>query len=168
MNTAPLLLELYGRIAPLARDAITDVDLDGLTAQPAPGANTMAWLIWHVARVQDHHISELLGTEQLWVEDRWARQFGLDPDPGNTGYGHSPEDMIAVRPVRPEALTEYLEAVDARTRNFLRDVADDDLDRIIDRRWDPPVTLAVRLVSLACDNLEHVGQAAYARGLLRS
>jgi hypothetical protein len=92
----------------------------------------------------------------------------LEPDPDNHGYGHTPEQVAAVRPERPEVLLEYLEAVDARTSAMLESLTPADLDRIVDRRWDPPVTLAVRLVSIADDNLQHAGQAAYVRGLLET
>ncbi len=166
MDIASLLLELYGRVPPLARDAVSGVDIDQLTDSPAPGANTIAWLIWHLARVQDHHVSELLDTDQLWVAERWARLFGLDPDPSNTGYGHSADLVPSVRPERPGVLLEYLDAVDGRTRRMLRNLLPEELDRIVDRRWDPPVTLGVRLVSIADDCLQHAGQAAYVRGLL--
>lgn len=166
MDVASLLLELYGRIPPLARRAVGGVDLDRLTTPPAPGANPIAWLVWHLSRVQDHHVADLLGSEQLWVGGDWARQFGLDPDPSNTGYGHSPAEVEAVRPERSDVLLEYLDAVGARTRTMLEDLVAADLDRIVDRRWDPPVTLGVRLVSIADDCLQHAGQAAYVRGLL--
>jgi DinB family protein len=166
VDVAALLLELYGRIPPLAREAVEGVDPDRLIEPPAPGANPIAWLVWHLARVQDHHVAELLDEDQIWVRDDWARRFGLDPDPSNTGYGHSAEEVAAVRPERPEALLEYLDAVDARTRPMLERLTPADLDRIVDRRWDPPVTLGVRLVSIADDSLQHVGQAAYVRGLL--
>ncbi|MDQ3569442.1 MAG: DinB family protein [Actinomycetota bacterium] len=166
MDVAALLIELYGRIPPLARGAIDGVDLDRLSEPPAPGANTMAWLVWHLARVQDYHVAELLDADQLWVGGDWAGRFGLDPDPSNTGYGHSAEEVAAVRPERPEVLLEYLDAVDARTRTMLEDLVPADLDRIVDRSWDPPVTLGVRLVSIADDSLQHAGQAAYVRGLL--
>ncbi len=49
---------------------------------------------------------------------------------------------------------------------MLSSLGDADLDRIVDRRWDPPVMMGVRLVSIADDSLQHVGQAAYVRGLL--
>ena len=166
MDVAPLLLELYGRIPPLARHAVVDLDLDRLTQRPAPAANTIAWLVWHIARVQDDHVAELLGTGQLWVERSWASRFGMDPDPSNNGYGHSAEEVASVRPARTEDLLEYLDDVDARTRSMLAELTPDDLDRIVDRRWDPPVTHGVRLVSIADDSLQHVGQAAYIRGLL--
>ena len=166
MDVASLLVELFGRIPPLAWHAVDGVDLDRLIERPSPGANPIAWLVWHLTRVQDHHVAELLGTDQLWADGGWARRFGLDPDPSNTGYGHSAEEVAAVRPERPEVLLEYLEAVADRTRTMLRDLSPQDLDRIVDRRWDPPVTLGVRLVSIADDSLQHVGQAAYVRGLL--
>jgi hypothetical protein len=166
MDVAALLLDLYGRIPPLARNAVDGVDAARLTEAPAPGANTIAWLVWHLARVQDHHLAEVIGTDQLWVTGEWARHFGLDPDPHNTGYGHSPADVGAVRPDRPEALLDYLDAVDRRTRAWLSTVTAEDLERVVDRRWDPPVSLGVRLVSVADDSLQHAGQAAYVRGLL--
>ena len=167
MDVAAVYLELYGRIPPLARKAVEGVDLDRLTEPPRPGANTIAWLVWHLTRVEDHHVSELLEADQVWVTDGWAPRFGLEPDPSNTGYGHAPDDVATIRPERPGLLLEYLEAVDARTRTMLRDFTSADLDRVVDRSWDPPVTLGVRLVSIADDSLQHVGQAAYVRGLLR-
>jgi len=166
MDVAALLLELYGRIPPLARDAVADVDLDRLVERPSPGANTIAWLVWHLTRVQDDHIAEILGQDQVWVEGDWARRFGLEADPSNTGYGHSDADVATVRPQDLAVLIDYLEAVDSRTRSMLQRLVPGDLDRIVDERWDPPVTLGVRLVSIADDCLQHAGQAAYARGIL--
>jgi hypothetical protein len=166
MDIADLLDELYGRIPPLARGAVDGLDVATLVAAPGPGTNTIAWLVWHSARVQDHHVGELLDTDQLWESGDWAARFGLEPDPQNTGYGHDAGDVARVRPADPDVLVEYLDAVAARTAAMLRDLDAADLDKIVDRRWDPPVTLGVRLVSIADDSLQHLGQAAYARGLL--
>jgi hypothetical protein len=166
MDVAALLLELYGRVPPLAREAVDGVDVTDLTKSPAPGTNPIGWLVWHATRVQDHHVSDLLDAEQVWITGDWAGAFGLEPEPNNTGYGHSEADVAAVRPERGAALLEYLDAVDARTRDMLATLTPADLDRVVDTRWDPPVTLGVRLVSIADDSLQHVGQAAYVRGLL--
>jgi hypothetical protein len=166
MDVAPLLLELYGRVPPLAEEAVEGLPAARLTEAPEPGANTIAWLIWHLTRVQDDHISELLGSEQLWAGGAWAGRFGLAPSPHNTGYGHSAEDVVAVRPDGPDALIDYLDAVHGRTVEFLAARTAADLDMVVDRRWDPPVTMGVRLVSVADDCLQHVGQAAYVRGVL--
>jgi hypothetical protein len=166
VDVAALLLELYGRIPPLAHDVVEGLDPAQLNEPPAPGSNPIAWLVWHVARVQDDHIAEVLEAEQIWITGGWAPRFGLDPDAENTGYGHSARQVASVRPERPAVLLEYLDAVDARTRDMLARLAPEDLDRVVDRRWDPPVTLGVRLVSVADDCLQHAGQAAYVRGML--
>ena len=168
MEVAELYLELYGRIPPLAKSAVDDLDVDVLCTRPEAGANTIAWLIWHLARVQDHHISELMSAEQVWQQHGWAERFGLRPDPSNTGYGHAIDDVLAVHPESADALLDYLGAVDDRTRTYLAGVTASDLDPIVDEAWDPPVTLGVRLVSVADDCLQHVGQANYVRGLLAS
>ncbi|HVN51466.1 MAG TPA: DUF664 domain-containing protein [Acidimicrobiales bacterium] len=166
MDVAELLLELYGRIEPLAREAVDGTSTDDLTATVVAGTNPVGWLVWHLARVQDHHMSEILEADQVWQSDGWAARFGLDPDPHNMGYGHTPEQVASVRPESADALVDYLGAVSERTRTFLAGLTPADLDRIVDRRWDPPVTLGIRLVSIADDSLQHAGQAAYLRGLL--
>ncbi len=166
MDVASLLLELHDRIGPLARDAVAGTTAARLVEAPAPGANTIGWLVWHLTRVQDGHVAELLDQPQVWATGDWAAGFGLDPDPANTGYGHAPEEVAAVRPQGPDVVLGYLDAVSERTRAYLAGLGPSDLDRVVDRRWDPPVTLGVRLVSVADDCLQHAGQANYVRGLL--
>ncbi|NJC72331.1 DinB family protein [Planosporangium thailandense] len=166
MNVSELLIEAYDRLPDLVRSAVDGLTAEQLRWAPAPGANPIGWLVWHLTRVQDHHIAELLGRDQVWVSGDWAGHLGLDPDPNNTGYGHSPAQIASVRPDGPQALIGYYDAVAARTRDFLRSLKPEDLDRIVDERWDPPVTLGVRLVSIVNDDDQHVGQAAYVRGLL--
>jgi Protein of unknown function (DUF664) len=166
MDVSALLIELFGRIPPLAQGAVAGLSAEDLARSPASGCNTVGWLIWHLARVQDHHVAELLDREQIWVSSDWAARVGLDKDAGNTGYGHGPDDVAKVRPDGPDALLGYLDEVDRRTRVMLEGLTPADLDRVVDRRWDPPVTLGVRLVSIADDSLQHVGQAAYVRGWL--
>ncbi|MDG2112974.1 MAG: DUF664 domain-containing protein [Actinomycetota bacterium] len=165
MDAAAILLELYGRVPPLARRAVEGLSPEQLVTQPSSDANPIGWLVWHLARVQDHHVAELMSEDQVWVSDGWSTQFGLGPDPSNIGYGHTPEEVEAVKPEGPQALIDYLGAVDAVTRPLLGRLSEGDLDRIVDRRWDPPVSMGVRLVSIADDSLQHVGQALYLRGL---
>ena len=168
MDVRDLLIELFDRIPDEIAVAVDGIDADLLVQRPEPGANTIAWLVWHLTRVQDHHVSELLERDQVWVTGDWPARFGLDPDPDNTGYGHDAEDVARIRPDGVDALVGYYEAVAAQTRTLLDSITADDLDRVVDERWDPPVTLGVRLVSVADDDIQHAGQAAYARGLLES
>ncbi|WP_143671920.1 DUF664 domain-containing protein, partial [Streptomyces caniscabiei] len=81
-------------------------------------------------------------------------------------YGHGAAQVAAVRVASGDLLTGYFDAVHERTLEYVRGLGPDDLDRVVDERWTPAVTLGVRLVSVLADDLQHVGQAAYVRGLL--
>ena len=166
MDARDLLIEIYGRVPDEIATAIDGLDADALAAIPEPGTNSIGWLVWHLTRVEDTHLAELIDEEQVWTTGDWAARFGVPPDPANSGYGHTPEQVAAIRPESAEALTGYYEAVSARTRAYLAGLTADALDEVVDERWDPPVTRGVRLISIVDDEVQHAGQAAYARGLL--
>jgi hypothetical protein len=167
-TSADLLVDGFGRI----RENVTDV-LDGLTPeqladQVAPGANPMSWLVWHLTRVQDDHVADAFGVPQVWSAAGWAARFGLPDGMTDHGYGHTPEQVTAVAAATASAalLTEYHEQVYAQSVKLVSEVTADDLDRVVDTRWTPPVTLGVRLVSVLDDDMQHAGQAAYLRGIV--
>jgi hypothetical protein len=135
-----------------------------LVRRVAPGANTVAWLVWHLLRVQDDHVADAAGTEQVWFSRGWQERFDLPFDPGATGYGQTADEVSAVH-TTSELLSGYARDVSAATRQFVSGLSADDLDRVVDDSWDPPVTLAARLVSVIGDDLKHLGQAEYAKGL---
>ncbi|WP_111768186.1 mycothiol transferase [Nakamurella deserti] len=159
-----LLLDAFGRIRELVESTTDGLSPEVATYRPDPDANTVAWLVWHLTRVQDSHLSELAGRPQVWTEQGFADRFELPFSRGATGYGQSPEEVGAVT-VPAAELRAYHAAVDAVTTDFLRDVTAADLGRIVDEDWDPPVTMSARLVSVLGDCLQHLGQAAYLRGL---
>jgi uncharacterized damage-inducible protein DinB len=128
-------------------------------------ANTIAWLVWHLTRVQDDHVAEVAGRDQVWSTGGWRERFDLPFDAQATGYGHSRQDVAAVQ-VSAALLLGYADAVHEQTVRYVRGLSDTDLDRVVDTAWDPPVTLAVRLVSVISDDLQHAGQAAFIRGVL--
>lgn len=166
MEVNDLLVEEFGRLPEIVREAVDGLDVDDLVAAPAPGANPIAWLVWHLTRVQDHHISELMQIEQQYLTDGWHERFGRGADSEDHGYGHTAQDVASVRPGAAGDLLGYFEAAHARTIEYVAGLSAADLDRVVDERWDPPVTLGVRLTSVLADLLQHAGQAAYLRGLL--
>ncbi|MFC0509103.1 mycothiol transferase [Micromonospora costi] len=166
MDVSELLIETYDRLPDLVRAAVDGLTPDQLRQAPAPGANTVGWLVWHLTRIQDDHVADVMGAEQVWVTGDWAARFGLPADTRDTGYGYTAAQVAAVRPESAQVLVDYHEVVHARTREFLAGLGPAELDRVVDEAWDPPVTLGVRLVSVVEDDLQHVGQAAYVRGLL--
>jgi hypothetical protein len=166
MELHELLIDLFERIPEHIHEAVDGLETDALCTPPEPGANPIGWLVWHLTRVQDHHISEILDQDQEWISGKWATRFGVAADPQNTGYNHSWKDVMSIRPESAEVLIDYYDAVAARTRELLATTTAKDLDRIVDKRWNPPVTLGVRLISIADDDIQHSGQAAYVRGIL--
>jgi uncharacterized damage-inducible protein DinB len=165
VHATDILVRAYDDIRDRVASTVEGLPDDVLATRPGDRANTIAWLVWHLTRVQDDHVAGVSGTGQVWTEDGWAQRFGLPLDDDDTGYGHSPDDVAKVR-ASADLLTAYHDAVHAKTVGWLRGLSDADLDRVVDQSWDPPVTLGVRLSSVVGDDLQHVGQAAYARGLL--
>ena len=165
MDAKDILLDGYDRIPPLVHAAVDGLDEDALSARLDPEANSIAWLVWHLARVQDDHVSDVAGHEQTWTADGWAERFALPFGAGETGYGFDADQVAQVR-AGAELLTGYLDAVHARTVDFLGGLSGTDLDRVVDDAWDPPVTAGARLVSILDDCTQHAGQAGFVRGLL--
>jgi hypothetical protein len=166
MESRDLLLTAFDDIEESVRRALDGIDPALLTERVAPEANTIAWLVWHLTRGQDHQVSAVAGTEQAYLADGWADRFALPFSAKATGYGMSSEDVGKTRITDPQLLLDYHAAVRRRTSDFVAGLSAEDLDRIVDESWDPPVTLGVRLVSVIGDDLQHAGQAAILRGIL--
>jgi uncharacterized damage-inducible protein DinB len=165
MNAIDVLRDVFGRVATDVHGAVEGLDREQLAYRVDAEANSIAWLVWHLVRVQDDHVADVAGTEQAWTAEGWAQRFGLPFPVGSIGYGHSSAEVGAVR-ADAELLLGYHDAVHARTLRYLDTLDDADLDRVVDTRWDPPVTLGVRLVSVADDDIQHAGQAAFVRGIV--
>lgn len=166
MESDALITEVYARVSGHVAEILDGLTTADLTWRPAEGANPIAWLVWHLARVIDAQIADVADTDQVWVTGDWAKGFGLEPDPSDSGYGHSPEQVAAVRPRDVAILGGYVTRVLEQVEDHLASLTADDLDRVVDERWNPPVTLGVRLVSIADDAVQHAGQAKYVKGLL--
>jgi hypothetical protein len=167
MTPAELLKDAFTRVAEGVVDVVDGLTDDQLAWRPDQDANPIGWLVWHLLRVQDDHVAEVAGLEQVWTAAGFADRFALPYDSADTGYGHSSEEVGELR-VGATLLSEYAAAVHARSIDYLAGLGEADLDRIVDDRWDPPVTLGVRLVSVVNDDTQHLGQASYVRGLLGS
>jgi uncharacterized damage-inducible protein DinB len=166
MIGAELLEDAFQRVRDSVHPAVSGLSPEELTFRPDAESNSIAWLVWHLTRIQDDHIAGLSRTDQVWTSAGWFERFGLPLDPSDTGYGHDAE-LVAAVVADSHLLLGYFEDVHDKTVAFVRTLGDDDLDRVVDESWDPPVTMSVRLVSVITDDLQHVGQAAYVRGIVQ-
>ncbi|CUM39259.1 hypothetical protein BN2537_7483 [Streptomyces venezuelae] len=165
VNSSGLLVDSFGRVKEAVHEAVEGLTEDELAARIDPDANSVAWLVWHLTRIQDDHLAGAFDTAQLWVSDGWETRFGLPFSRRATGYGQTSAQVGAVR-ASAELLLGYHDAVHARTVELVGTVTNADLGRVVDTSWDPPVTLGVRLISVIADDLQHAGQAAFVRGVV--
>jgi hypothetical protein len=165
MDAAELLADSLGRVRDGVVDVVSGLDPDQLAWRPDGASNSIAWLVWHLTRVEDDHVADVAGTEQVWVSGGWYDRSGLPFAPHVHGYGQSSDAVGQVR-LGADLLAGYHEATAAAAIGYVGSLAPADLDRVVDTRWDPPVTLGVRLVSVVNEVNQHLGQAAYLRGLV--
>ena len=160
-----LLIDGFGRVREIVYDVLDGLTQDDIDFRIDGSANSIGWLIWHLTRVQDDHIAGAGGLPQVWLAQGWESRCGLALEPADIGYGHNSEQVALVK-LSSDLLTGYHDATYEQTVAFLRSLSDADMPKVVDRRWDPPVTMAVRLVSILVDDLEHAGQAAFAKGII--
>jgi uncharacterized protein DUF664 len=167
MTSAELLVDAFGRIRQVVHRVVDGLEPEQLAFRVDPEANSIGWLVWHLTRIQDDHLADAFEAEQVWTSQGWVERFGLPFGPLDTGYGHGTDEVAAVRVPAGELLVGYYDAVHQQTTRSVGRLGDADLARIVDRSWDPPVSLGVRLVSVIADDLQHAGQAAFVRGILQ-
>ncbi len=165
MNVSALLRDAAGRVSEQVPHVVDGLDVDDLAWRPDPGANSIAWLVWHLTRVADEYTAGYTGVEPRWTADGWCDRFGLPFGPEAHGYGHGAEEVAQVR-VGAALLAGYHAAVAPVLRDYLATLDPVALDVVVDQDWDPPVTLGVRMISVIDDMVQHLGQAAYLRGML--
>ncbi len=166
MASVDILGDAFGRIRQIVHQVVDGRTPEELAFRVDSEANSIAWLVWHLTRIQDDHVADVAQTEQVWTAGGWSQQFGFTFPPPATGFGHSSDDVAAVQVRSGDLLTGYHDAVQDATSRYLDRLTDADFARIVDRSWDPPVTLAARLVSVISDDLQHAGQAAFIAGVL--
>ena len=166
MQSKHLLIDAFERIQGTVANVADGLDETQLAERVDPGANSIGWLLWHLSRIQDDHIAGVAGTEQVYSSDGWWDRFGRPFTIDDHGYGHNSRQVAELRCESAQLLIDYHAAVHQRTIEYLDGLTDEDLDRVVDTNWNPPVTLGVRLVSVISDNLQHAGQAAFVRGVL--
>lgn len=164
--TREILLDAFSRVAEELPDLLAGLTPEGLLWQPDPQANSIAWLSWHLSRVADDHLAGVGDVEQVWRTGGWSARFALPYDEADIGYGQSAADASRFAVTDVDLLTGYHADVHRLTTEVVNRLGPADLQRIVDRRWNPPVTAAVRLVSVVNDTTQHLGQIAYLRGML--
>ena len=146
------------------------VAIEGLTPaevrwQPTMHTNPIAWLVWHMARVEDSWLGRLRGgPPQVWTSGGWADRFGMDPE--STGSGHTSEDVRAMPEVPLGDLMAYFEAVRGVMRQYLDQATEADLSRTYHYRGNDRSGAWI-VGHILVEESQHTGQVALIRGMMR-
>ncbi|HET7306045.1 MAG TPA: DUF664 domain-containing protein [Segeticoccus sp.] len=159
------LVDGFNRVQESVHAAVEGLSTEQLAHRVGPEANTIGWLVWHLTRVEDDHIADLAETDQVWTSQDWVTRFDLPFEERATGFGQDPDEVARVE-VTVDLLRGYHDAVHEQAVRYLEALDESALSDVIDDSWDPPVTRVVRLVSVLNDTTQHVGQAAFVRGLV--
>ena len=165
MKWQQLIVDIYSKLSQTLDKALDGITTDDLNQQPQPDSNSIGWIAWHLTRVQDRAIADFMAKEQLWIKDGWYSKFNRPPDPQDSGFRHTPEDLDAFESPNVQILLGYYHAVLERTKNYISNMSEDDLDNKLKHPVFP--TVRARLAAITNDNLQHAGQIAYLRGLLK-
>ena len=144
--------------------------LDGLTEpelcwQVGLESNTIIWLVWHMARVEDNWINGVVGgNDTVWSSGGRSVKTGIDAE--DNGYGDTPDDVRALPAVAVADLMDYFEAVRSSGLSVIDGLDDDDLGKEFVRRG-RSVNLEWILGHVVVEESQHLGQIAYVRGMIR-
>jgi uncharacterized damage-inducible protein DinB len=164
-----LIEDIFVLIAQELERVLVGLTIDNLNQQPRPDCNSIGWLAWHLTRSQDRMIEDLTGEEQTWSKDKWYLKFHRPPDATETGLHHSVEDIESFNSPDGATLLAYHHAVLEQTRRYVsQQLSESELDRpFTSPTFAHRRTPGERIMGVINDNLQHVGQAAYVRGLLK-
>ena len=163
-----LLVSIYRRMTEETEKILDGLTVEDLRKRPSPGANPIGWLIWHATRSMDRTIGDAVTGQQLWVRDGWHARFGMPPDPMDTGYGHTDEQVDALKIPDVKTLLDYHRAVMNVLENHLGDLSEADLDREYPFSVEPGTKMPFsRRILANVHDIQHIGQAAYVRGLIK-
>lgn len=164
-----IIMDIFDRIAAQLAQVLEGLTPEELNRQPSTGANTIGWMAWHLTRSHDRNMSELMKMEQLWISEGWYKRFNRAPDPSETGWGHTIDEMKNFGAPDSMTIMKYHRSVLERIKDYIGNdlteaVLEDESYSPTFRRSSPVYR---RITGVINDGLQHVGQAAYVRGLIQ-
>lgn len=169
MKWQSFVLDQFDRIEYELGLVLDGLSVEDLNRQPALGSSSIGWLAWHLTRSIDRDMSELMGSEQIWVAGKWYEKWGREPSPAETGIGHSEQQVKEFKSPHTDVIMAYHKAIIARIRPYIEnELTEDELDRQIRSRTLKNLSTVMRRVtSVIQDGFVHLGQAAYVRGMYK-
>ena len=169
MEWQQFIINVFERMAQELEKTVDGLTVEELNQQPTPESNSIGWLAWHLTRSHDRNMSEVAGETQLWISQDWYAKFNRKPGPAETGFGHSAKEAAAFRSPSGQVILDYHRAVVTRIKDYISSqLSETELDR---NTYSPTLNMTApvsrRLLGVINDAYQHLGQAAYVRGLIK-
>ena len=172
-TTKPFLKIVDAGLRETFDDLVTALDgltCDELNWRPTLESNSISWLVWHMARVEDNWVNlRLRGKDSVWDAEGWSEQLGVDVQ-GN-GWGQSAEEIRGMPRIDVEHAMRYYRNVRAVTSVYFEDeMTEADLAAVVKHPSGNPKlnwTYAQVLGHLLSEEAQHLGQVSYLRGMMR-
>jgi hypothetical protein len=110
-----------------AERAFAGLTEEQMRVRPREDLNSLAWLMWHIARAEDIVVNTVLAGQAQIFDDLWAKRLGISRRDFGIGMT-SPEVTELTRQLDIAALREYRDAVGLRTRQVVGGFAAGDWD----------------------------------------
>jgi hypothetical protein len=131
MDALDFFLVRYDQIHRVLTDpAIKQLDEPQWRGRPHPGVNTVAWLLWHMARVEDVGVNRFAADRPQVLEDGWVDRLAVGRRDVGTGMSDAEVDDFSAR-VDLHALRGYWDAVTRRTPEVVASLRGSDLDAVV-------------------------------------
>ena len=133
--------------------------------QPTLASNPIAWIVWHMARVEDRWVNRVLsGGVELWISEGWHKKFGMTEEAH--GYGETMEQVRAMPDLAMFELLAYFDAVRKSTLAHLERMTPEQLGATYPHSRLKGITGAWILGHILVEESQHLGQVAFIRGVI--
>jgi len=169
MKWQSMIGEAYENMFQEMEKVLEGLSIDDLHKRPALGANPIGWLCWHAIRSGDRLLGDVVLGKQLWISAGWNRKFNRPPDPNDTGKGHSLFSVDNLFIPSAGTLVDYANAVKAPLLDYTNKLTNQELNKEYPSSMAPDTMRPVypRITGILAHNLQHIGEANYARGILK-
>lgn len=167
METSAFILDMLGHMKQSLTGAVDGLSQEEIEWQPGREANSIGFILWHMARAEDSGIQDWLQQKpQIWTLEKWYQKLNLSENPEDSGYGYTAEQLAAFPVPELKDLLGYSDAVRSRTIDYLQSITPDEFDKVVKTplgEFTAGQILSLFMVELT----QHIGHIAYLRGLQR-
>ena len=132
MNIATLFLQRYDPLTRLYLAGFWEqVSHDLMRQRPHSKTNSIAWNLWHIARVEDAGLNRYVTDGTQVLDSGWLERMNLPWRHHGSGMSLEEVDELDAR-IDLAALKGYAQAVEERTRAIIASLDEDELGTAMD------------------------------------